>query len=179
MILTAGAGAAAQHVIVIWPLHLLVIAAAAAHLPVRAAAVATLVLCAASLAVTNHYYSDLIRYGPTMRWTDAMDKLKQQLTDLRPEKIVVADWGIIETMNLLSEGKLPIYPADVSSDAAIANMLRDTSNLYVAHPAGRAFHPEERAAIERVAKAEGYRRDYVGEIRDSKGRPAFELFRFQ
>lgn len=180
MVLTAGAGAAAQHVILLWPFHLLVIAAAAARIPWRAgAAAATALLCASSLLVTNHYYADLIRNGPSMRWTDAMDPLQRTLTDLHAPRILVADWGIIETMNLLSEGALPIFPADLSSDTAIAGQLRDPANVYVAHPEGLAFHPAERAALERVAAHENYAREDITTIHDRNGRPAFDVFRFR
>ncbi len=180
MVLTAGAGAAAQHVILLWPFHLLVIAAALASIPWRAGATAaTALLCVASLLVTNHYYADLIRNGPTLRWTDAMDPLHQTLDDLHASRIVVADWGIIETMNLLSEGALPIYPADLSTDAAIAHQLRDPANVYVAHPQEIAIHPQERAALERVAAAENYAREDIMTIHDRNGRPAFDVFRFR
>jgi hypothetical protein len=179
MVFTAGAGAAAQHVILLWPFHLLALAAAAARIPPRAAIAATALLCASSLAVTNHYYADLIRNGPTLRWTDAMDPLHRYLADSGAPRIVVADWGIIETMNLLSQGSLPIYMADLSSDEAIRAQLRDPANLYVAHPQAIAFHPEERAALERVAAQEHYLREDIATIHDRNGRPAFDIFRFR
>ena len=179
MILTAGAGAAAQHVILLWPFHLIPIAAVLARLPALRTALVTTLLCASNLAVTNQYYADLIRNGPAMRWTDAMDPLQRYLADSRARRIVAADWGFMETMNLLSEGELPIYYADTSSDQAIAAMLGDPSNIYVAHAAGFAFHPRERATIEAVARREQYQQEPLTTILDRNGRPAFDVFRFR
>lgn len=180
MVLTAGAGAAAQHVILLWPFHLLMIAAALNQLPWRAVTAAiTVLLCASSAAVTNTYYVELIRNGPTLRWTDAMDPLHRFLTDLHARRIYVADWGILETMNLLSEGALPMQSADLSSPDGIRSMLRDSSNVFVAHAEGVAIHPNERAALEDLARREEYIEEPVATIRDRNGRPAFDVFRFR
>jgi hypothetical protein len=179
MILTAGAGAAAQHVILLWPFHLIPVAAVLAQIPALRVAIVTAVLCASNLAVTNQYYSDLVRNGPAMRWTDAMDPLQRFLADSRARRIVAADWGFIETMNLLSEGELPMYYADTSSDQTIQALLGDPANVFVAHAAGSAFHPRERAAIEEVARREQYQQEPMTTILDRNGRPAFDVFRFR
>jgi hypothetical protein len=180
MVLTAGAGAAAQHVILLWPLHFLAISAALAQIPRRwAAGAATVVLCGSNLAVTNQYYADLVRNGPAIRWTDAMDQLNRTLADLRAPRIFVADWGIIETINLLSEGETPVYFADVSSPAAMHNMLESPGVVFAAHAPGAAILPEQRAALEQYAAREGYTRETIAEIHDRNGRPAFDVFRFR
>ena len=134
MVLTAGAGAAAQHVILLWPFHLLPVAAVLAQIPAPgAAALVTALLCGSNLAVTNQYYADLIVNGPTVRWTDAMDPLQRYLTDLHARRIVAADWGFMETMNLQSEGELPMVYADTGSDQALRS------------PAARPFEHIRRA----------------------------------
>ncbi|MEO5925287.1 MAG: hypothetical protein ABIR70_15810 [Bryobacteraceae bacterium] len=180
MVLTAGAGAAAQHVILLWPFHLLAIAAAVERIPLRAGVAAvTVLLCGSSIAVTNQYYAELIRNGPTMRWTDAMDPLHRFLTDIHARRIYVADWGIIETMNLLSEGTLPIRTAELGNDESIRGMLRDSRNVFVAHAKGAAIHPNERAALEDLAQREEYLEEPVATIVDRNGRPAFDVFRFR
>jgi hypothetical protein len=180
MVLTAGAGAAAQHVILLWPFHLLIIAAAVDQIPLRAGVAAvTLLLCGSSVAVTNQYYTELLRNGPTMRWTDAMDPLQRYLTDMKARRIYVADWGILETMNLSSKGVLPIRGADLSSDDGIRAMLRDSRNVFVSHAQGVAIHPKERAALEELAQREDYIEEPVATIHDRNGRPAFDVFRFR
>ena len=179
MVLTAGAGAAAQHVILLWPFHFLVIAAALDRAPRAAAIAVTVVLCGSNLAVTNQYYAELIRNGPTMRWTDAMDPLHRFLTQTQARRIYVADWGIIETMNLLSEGSLPMYYAGTTSDDSIRALLRDSTGVFVAHAKGAAIHPQEREALEQVAQREEYVEEPVATIVDRNGRPAFDVFRFR
>ena len=179
MLLTAGAGAAAHHVILLWPFHLLPIAAVLARIPMAPAALVTAVLCGSNLAVTNQYYADLIRNGPTVRWTDAMDPLHRYLTDLHAQQIVAADWGFMETMNLLSEGQLPMAGADTSSDQAVNALLRDSQNVFVAHAPGLAYQPEERAALEDAARRENYQEEPLITIHDRNGRPTFDVFRFR
>jgi len=180
MVLTAGAGAAAQHVILLWPFHLIPIAAVLAQIPSRgAAALMTALLCGSNLAVTNHYYADLLRNGPAIRWTDAMDPLHRYLADLHARQIVAADWGFMETMNLLSEGELPMIYADTGSEQAIAGLLGDPSNVFVAHTPGFAFHPGERAALENLARREHYQQEQITTIQDRNGRPTFDVFRFR
>ena len=184
MVLTAGAGKAAQHVILLWPFHLIPVAVILALIPAARAAIITTLLCLANLAVTNQYYADLIVNGPAIRWTDAMDQLQRYLTDLHAERIVATDWGFIETMSLLSEGELPIYyvsdPAGgTASEQSLAALLRDPSNVFVAHTPGFAFHPQERAALESVARHEGYEEEPVTAIQDRNGRPTFDVFRFR
>jgi hypothetical protein len=179
MILTAGAGGGAHHVILLWPFHLLPVAAVLARIPAAPAALVTALLCGSNLAVTNHYYADLIRNGPMVRWTDAMDPLERYLTDLHASRIVAADWGFIETMNLQSEGALPMLYADTASEPGLDALLRDPSNVFVAHSAGKAFHPEERAALEDVARRKDYQEEPLITINDRNGRPTFDVFRFR
>jgi hypothetical protein len=179
MVLTAGAGAAAQHVLLIWPLHLFAIAVAIDRIPWRAAIVGvTLLLCASSIAVTTRYYADLVVNGPTLRWTDAMDPLQRALEDLHAKRIYVADWGLIETMNLVSEGSLPMRTGS-ADPVAMRSMLDDKDGIFVAHPPEIAFHPEERATLEEFAQREHYTKEPVATIRDRNGRPAFDVFRFR
>jgi hypothetical protein len=179
MVLTAGAGIGAHHVILMWPFQLLPIAAVLTRIPPAAAVLATALLCGSNLAVTNQYYADLIRNGPTVRWTDAMDPLERYLTDLHPRQIVAADWGIMEAMNLQSEGRLPMAYIDTSSEQAIEDHLRDPLNIFLAHPSGIAYKPAERTALEDLARREQYQEEPLTTIYDRNGRPTFDVFRFR
>lgn len=179
MVLTAGAGGAAHHAILLWPFQLLPIAAALARIPAAAAALVTVLLCGSNLVVTNQYYADLIINGPTVRWTDAMDPLERYLEDLHARQIVAADWGFMETMNLQSEGGLPMAYIETDSDQAIAAQVRDPANVFVSHSPGLAFHPQDRAALEDAARRENYREEPLTTIHDRNGRPTFDVFRFR
>jgi hypothetical protein len=179
MVVTAGAGGAAHHAILLLPYQLLPISAALARIPAPAAALVTALLCGSNLVVTNQSYADLIVNGPTVRWTDAMDPLERYLEDLHARQIVAADWGFMETMNLQSEGGLPMAYIDTGSDQAIAEQVRDPVNVFVTHSPGLAFHPQERAALEDVARRENYREEPLTTIHDRNGRPTFDVFRFR
>jgi hypothetical protein len=179
MVLTAGAGAAAQHVLLIWPLHFIAIAAAVDRLPSRADVIAlAALLCVSNVIVTTRNYANLIVNGPSLRWTDAMDPLHRALLDLHARRIYVADWGLIETMNLLSEGELPMYPAG-TDPVALHAALADQGAVFVAHPPQVAEHPNELAALDAAAQQHHYTKEPIATIRDRNGRPAFDVFRFR
>jgi len=151
-------------------------------IPVAPAALVTALLCGSNVAATNQYYADLIRNGPSLRWTDAMDPLERYLTDLHAPQIVAADWGFMETMNLLSEGELPMIDvpdAETGSDLALDALLRDPLIVFVAHSPGLAYHPGERAALEDAAHRGNYQEETLTTIHDRNGRPTFDVFRFR
>ena len=179
MALTASAGATAHHVILLWPFHFLAIAAALQAIPSRPAMAAAALLCTSNLAVTNQYYADLVRNGPAIRWSDAMDPLNRYLLDLKAPRVVVADWGIIETLSLLNEGGMEVANPDLSSAESIRGLLASPGNVYVAHTREFAFHPNERAGIEEAARSEGYQQEPLTTISDRNGRPTFDVFRFR
>jgi hypothetical protein len=108
-----------------------------------------------------------------------MDPLQRYLTDLHPRQIVAADWGFMETMNLLSEGELPMVYADTGSDQAMDGLVDDPLNIFVAHSSGLAYHPAERAALEDAARRANYQEEPLTTIHDRNGRPTFDVFRFR
>ncbi|HEY6345127.1 MAG TPA: glycosyltransferase family 39 protein [Bryobacteraceae bacterium] len=184
MAFTQGAGATVQHAILLWPFHLLAIAVALAQIPSRAATAVTALLCISNVALTNHYYADLIRNGPAIRWTDAVDPLEKYLAasySATPgvERIFVMDWGFFETLNLLSEGELPVYNGDVSDTGMLDRIVSGPKHLFVAHTPEYAYQPEMRARLEERARADGFQEESVALISDRNGRPTFEVFRFR
>jgi hypothetical protein len=179
MALTAGAGAAMQHTILLWPFPVLAIAVALSRAPVRVAWAAAILICAANLAVTNQYYALFIRNGGAIRWTDAIFPLDQYLAHVRAENIFVIEWGITETINLLSEGETPVAATNLSDPEVVRRMLANPRYVFVAHTREHAIQPERRAALEDAARAAGYQEVPVQTIADRFGRPTFEIFRFR
>jgi hypothetical protein len=108
-----------------------------------------------------------------------MDPLQRYLEDIHARQIVAADWGFMETLNLQSEGTLPMLYADTGSDSAMNALLSDPLNVFVAHAGGTAFHPQERAALEDLARREQYQEEPLSTIHDRNGRPTFDVFRFR
>jgi hypothetical protein len=180
MLLTAGAGAAAHHVILLWPFHFLAIAATVAVIPWRwAAYAATLVLGAANLAVTNEYYWELVRNGPDIRWTDAVYPLERRIESLRAPDIYIADWGIFETINLLSDNSAPIRGVDFSDQDNLRRIVADPRAAFVAHVPRYAYFPQQRATLEDIAQSAGYEEVPIEIIYDRNGRATFDVFRFR
>lgn len=178
MAATAGAGGAAHHAVLMWPFHLMVIATALSCVPSRVAVAATIMLSLANLAVTNQYYADLIRNGPSVRWTDAMDELNRYLLDARSEHIFTADWNLNETLNLISEGRLPISPADAADPNMLDHGIASPTALFVSHVPTYTYQPWIRAAIDDRARLQGYQEEILATISDLNGRPTFQVFRF-
>ncbi len=179
MALTTGAGAAAQHVILLWPFPALAVAVALSRAPRGIAVTGTAILCVSNLAVMNNYYAELIRNGPAIHWTDAIDPLNVYLQSLHADHVFIGDWGYLETLNLLSEGSLPVVSADSTDEAAIQNMFAAGESVFVFHTAVFAFNPELRTRIESAAQRHGWEQQHLQTIYDQNGRPTFDVFRFR
>jgi 4-amino-4-deoxy-L-arabinose transferase-like glycosyltransferase len=175
----ANAGFAAQHTILLWPFPFLAITAALAQAPARLGAATCAVLCLSSVAVTNQYYADLIRNGPAIRWTDAIDPLNRYLIDSKPEMVFGADWGFVETLNLLSEGTVPVSYVDITDKKLIDRMVAGPNYLFVCHEPNFTYQPELRAAVEEAARQAGLQEEALTTIADRNGRPTFDVFRFR
>src|ERR1035438_7053563 len=115
MAITANAGGSVHHAILIWPLPQIVIAVSfaaasrrlgAAGIP--ALAVVLVVMMGSSLAVTNEYYALMMRNGGSLNWTDAIFRLSDYLKESASDEIYCIDWGMMDSLRLLSRGKLPL-----------------------------------------------------------------------
>jgi len=180
MVLTAGAGAAAHHVILLWPFQFFAIAAALAAIPwTWMAAAVTLILCAANLSVTNEYYWQLAANGPDIRWTDALYPLEHRLETLRSPDIYIVDWGIFESVNMLGDHSLPVHPVDFSNPEELRRIVADPRAAFVAHTSPYAYFPQQRGALEDAAFSGGYEEVPIDIIYDRNGRPTFDVFRFR
>jgi len=179
MALTAGAGRAVHHTILLWPFPAFIVAAALSQAPPRWAASSAALLCAANLAVTNQYLADLIQYGPAIRFSNAINPLKEYLQTSNAERIFVADWGAIEALCLLTQGNLPVENAIVDNPDTLHRMVVGSSYLFVSHTPEYAFEPKIRARLDQQARKEGFEEEKVTVIPDRNGRPTFEVFRFR
>jgi hypothetical protein len=180
MIVTAGTGGGAHHAILLWPFHFLAIAAALAAIPQPwISAVLTLLLCASNLLVTNQYYWELVCNGPDSRFTDAIYSLESHLERMRSPQVYVLDWGILEPLTLLSEGKISVAPPDWHDAATLRKLLADPRSVFVAHTAQYAYFPGDRSAMEDFATGQGYEEISTEVVYDRYGRPTFDVFRFR
>ena len=194
MALTANAGGSAHHAILIWPLPEMVIAISfaaasrrlgAAGIP--AIAVVLAVLMASGLLVTNEYHVLILRNGGSPNWTDAIFRLADYMKGVSPNEVFCMDWGIMDSMRLLSRGKLPLRvgtdpirkPAlDAADREYLARMLGGPGHVFINHTKDFEFFPGTNDKLVRYAGDAGYRREVMTVIADSHGRPVYEVYRF-
>jgi hypothetical protein len=185
MFFTKGAGGAVHHVALIAPFHILVIAGVVTALARERVAIAVAaVLCLSQLLVLNTYHVALIRNGGSVRWTDAFTPLHRFLRETPAEAIVTADWGILETLNLMSQGELPVVDASTllypqPQPAALIPRLRAAGAIWVAHSAGREQWEGVNAALDDAAAQADVSKEIVSTIYDRNGRAIFDILAFR
>jgi 4-amino-4-deoxy-L-arabinose transferase-like glycosyltransferase len=194
MAITANAGGSVHHAILIWPLPDMVIAVvfAAASRRLGAAgipalAVILVVLMGGSLLVTNEYHALMVRNGGSLNWTDAIFRLSEYLKGSDPEGIYCVDWGMMDSLRLLSRGKLPLRVGtdpinkpqlDDADRDFLARVIAEPGNLYVNHTKDFEFFTGINDKLITLAETLGYARRVVAVIPDSNGRPVYEVYQF-
>ena len=175
---TAGAGAAAHHVLLLWPAHLLLIALALNQVRVpRLVPGLVLLLVGANVVVLNQYAVELARNGTSVRWTDAFPDLMRVLAAEKTERVFVADWGILETVNLMTEGTVPVV--GIGEPDIGAALFAQPNDVFVSHGAPFVQFPQIGAKLEQTATALGFERVPVAAVYDRNGRGIFEVFRYR
>ena len=110
----------------------------------------------------------------TTRWTDAFTPLVRYLQNSPSHVVYVTDWGILETVNLLSEGEVPVQDAT----AALPAMLADKNALFLTHAPAYEIWPAREQALREFAAPNGYRRELLMQVPDRNGRKIFEVSRY-
>jgi len=188
MAVTRGAGDSAHHAVLLWPFPQLFLAVAMGELRWRpVAALAAIALVGLNLLVINQYIAQFERDGAESGFTDAIYPLSTSLVEVPGQNVHFADWGMLNSIALLHQGRLqlrvasnpfmidPIYDTD---EQHLATLVSDPNGLFVGHVPARDVFPGVRARLDHAASKIGYRRDLIRTIPDSNGRPVFEVFRF-
>ena len=194
MAITANAGGSVHHAILLWPLPQMVIAIAfaaasrrlkGAGIPALAVVLATLM--ASGLLVTNEYHVLILRNGGSQNWTDAIFRLADYMKDSKSTSIYCVDWGIMDSMRLLSRGELPLRvgtdpitkPAyDQTDREFLARTISDPEHLFINHTKEFEFFGGVNDKLVKYAAAAGFHREVLTTIPDSNGRPVYEIYRF-
>jgi 4-amino-4-deoxy-L-arabinose transferase-like glycosyltransferase len=194
MAITANAGGSIHHTILLWPLPQVVIAvslAAASRrlgrfgVPVLAAVLAVASVC--GFLVINEYYAKAVRNGGSQAWDDAVFPLSRYVTQVPAKWVVCLDWGILDQLRLLDDGRLPLtYGAEQVSKpdmneedrTIVRRMVTEPESVYITHTKNFEFFPGNSAKLVKFAEGEGYRREDLSTISDSFGRPVFEVYKF-
>ena len=195
MATTAGAGGSVHHVILMWPLPAMVagvsFAAASrrlgyAGIPAIAAILAVLVLSEA--LVTNEYLWKSVRNGGGRTWSDAIFPLSIDLSARHAAAVYCADWDTLENLRFLGHGSLPLESAmDPLPSAGMSANLRQwllkriaaPDGVWVTHVPDMEFFRDIRPKWDDFAAAAGFDRRVVEVVRDTHGRPTFEIYRFE
>ena len=194
MVVTKGAGGAAHHTILLWPLPQLFLATSfveASRWLRRAGpgalAIVTVLLAAQNLLVLNQYLYQLVRAGPAGSWTDAIYSLSEVVPNIPATKIVIDDWGIVQPLDLMHRGRLPLEWAGdpflgpdtgQSEKRYKLGILADPQALWIGHTDGYQEFSGVNTRLQAATSAAGFRKIPVTTISDRNGRPVFELFRF-
>jgi 4-amino-4-deoxy-L-arabinose transferase-like glycosyltransferase len=195
MLCSKGAGSAVHHSVLAWPWpHFLIGASFAGlagrycRLGVALALTVTLAGFASSLLVTNQYRTQLIRNGAKQSWSDAIFPLSSLLSRLPAEQVVLVDWGMLDSLRLLHNGKLPLRwgappflkpVPDASNLREIHQMLATPGLVFVGHADGHEQFAGVNENLRRITMMQGFRKQLLYGVRDRNGRAVFEVFRFR
>jgi hypothetical protein len=194
MAVTANAGGSVHHAILIWPLPQMVIAisfAAASRrlrrvgIPALAAVLA--VLMVSGLLVTNEYRVLILRNGGSQNWTDAIFRLADYMKSVSSTNVFCVDWGMMDSMRLLSGGKLPLRVGtdpitkpllDPADREFLARVIAGPGHVFINHTKDFEFFAGVNDKLVKYAADAGYRREVMAVIADSNRRPVYEVYRF-
>ncbi len=194
MALTAHAGNAMHHTVLLWPLPQAIMAVAfalasrrlgAAGIP--AVAAVTVILMASGLLLINTYFARMVRNGGAISWTDAIFPLSEYMNKVRAAEVYSVDWGFLDSLRLLSDGKLPVrvgedptQKTELTGDdrLRLLDMVSDPDHVFITHEKPFEFYPGLAEKLAKFAEKAGYRKRVLETFSDSTGRPTFEVFRF-
>jgi 4-amino-4-deoxy-L-arabinose transferase-like glycosyltransferase len=192
MVLTKNAGGGVHHAVLLWPFPQFVVAVALAKASGRwkrwgAAPFGVVIafLCVTNLVLTNQYLAGLIRYGPTITWTDAIYPLSNSLAKETCE-VIVMDWDIYDPLLLLrgSEANIRAGLFEIMTDApgeaekTIGRMLANVPAVFVTHTPETRFFPVINQKLETTAARLGFRKELLRVVVDGHGRRVFEVYQF-
>jgi len=173
------AGAGPQHIVLLYPLPHLVIAATFASAAsmtgwLRKAGVCVVAaVLGAGVLLTVAYRFQMSANGLSVYWTDAIYGLDRELRNEQVTDVVAADWGIEEPVRALSEGRVRIV-----ADRITAGALRENGgkNLrIVTHGDGFTLYPERLRTLEESARTAGVRLVPEAHVLDAHGRVMFDV----
>ncbi len=188
MAFTKGAGYAAHHTVLLWPLPAIGIGAvlgAASHKwrwgrgPLI---VVVSVAAAANLLVLSSYYTNLLRNGGTSSWTDAVYPALQTIHTMPKEAVCTIDWGFLDTVRLFERGRtqlcLAADPVDDAGQQAEVWQISHPEYVFITHTEGNESFPGVTARFLDFAQRSGFRRIKRQVFADSNGRETVEMFQF-
>jgi 4-amino-4-deoxy-L-arabinose transferase-like glycosyltransferase len=195
MVLNRHTGAGAHHIVLLWPFPQMIVAIAFACAAARlsryrtaALAAAVAVVCGSSVLVLNQHLALLIRYGAAGVWSDAIYPLSDELGAIPAQNVFLADWGELDTLLMLHQGRIPIWigsdplmdpqlsPADLQQ---IGRMLELPGAVFICHTRRYEVFPGVAERLVEGARRLGYQKRVLRTVSDSNGRAVYEILGFQ
>jgi hypothetical protein len=178
MAVTRDAGTGAHHVVLLWPLPQIALAAWLDALAVRwpkAALAGAGALVLASFAVLNTYSADITRYGASAAWTDAIHPAADHFNQHAYRRTVALDWGFANGVRLLTRGRVDPIPG---GDLPPRRLLAEPDTAYIRHAGFRLLEDTAERDLFAYAQSAGFFPQTIALYKDRQGRPLIELFRF-
>ncbi|HLH38361.1 MAG TPA: glycosyltransferase family 39 protein [Bryobacteraceae bacterium] len=192
MLFSRDAGGSVHHTVLVWPFPQLFMAVALASLPwPRIAGVIAVVMVGMNLLVMNQYIAEFERNGAAGTFDDAVLALAKSIPDpprLEAERIYILDWGMLNTLALFHQGRLPLFVADppfLSDHPApeelrdMEFMLHDPQGMFLAHVPAAEVNRGVGARFDKEIAARGLEKRVLRTVYDSNGRPMFKIFKLQ
>jgi len=187
MAVSKGGGGGAHHAVLLWPMFHVLVAVALCAVRVRwvSEGVVALLLIG-NLLVVNQHFAQLERNGAKGPFNDAIYPLTRSQI-LRGRHVYVADWGIFDSLDVLTRGELDLRVAsgpfmggiaDEIQQREIRDLFADEVGVVVAHVAAEEMFAGINGRIDAAASAAGYRKEVLETVADSNSRPFFEVYRF-
>lgn len=191
-----GFGGGSHHAVLLWPLPHLAVALALTDEEIwsnyfqRAREIAfPALLIAVTLIGNGAMYVGFVdrgrRYGPTAIWTDAISELNKTLGSMAARRVVVLDWGMHDSLRLLSQGELPLtmgvdpflssYPSPNMRELA-AGLITEEGSYFVDHTRGNRVFPEVRRNFDHYIDRAGLHAVPIAVVPDRLGKVIFEVF---
>jgi hypothetical protein len=196
MLVTANAGGAMHHTILLWPIPQMLAALALAEVfrrwPGRLSQAAMGVVLVAALhngLLLNHYLAHFIACGPTWIWSDAIRPLAEEVQKMEGRKVFAADWGMSQQMEFYSQGRVELNRVgdgvvltlgqDPNSAKHLEAALAEESTVFLTYTEGREVFPDIRARLFGFAEERGYTRTVLKTVHDRHGAPVYEIHEFR
>jgi hypothetical protein len=185
MAFTKGAGTGTHHPILMWPMPFLAIAAVLSEASERwrngkcALIVVIAAVCFSNLLVTGTYYTNMLRNGGTVAWSDAIFPASQALPGMHPSQVCIADWGVFENIRLLHRGRIPMCVA-VDADESpeiLKRQIADPNAVFIGHVKEAEFNTGSSEKLLRFAQQQGYSPSFHRVFFDYNGRPIIQVFK--
>ena len=195
MLFGRGTGGSVHHTALLWPWPQFLVAVAGAELSRRFGRVglAALVLvfalvCGQALLVSNTHLSQFARNGAPGSWTDAVYALSDHFATASHRRIVILDWGIFDSLQMLRRGELPLVwggdplqkdtpgPDDLR---AFSEMVARPDLVFVSYTGAYEQIAGVNQKLREMLARIGACREILAVIPDSNGRPVYEVFRIR